>query len=98
MNQEEITREFSNAGWELDSGFYKHLIIGYTDSLSILAYRSAWESQDEEKEEEGPGFQLCDHENDLGYWVREIPTPQQAAQLLSQYGEPLNEEVFSFSH
>jgi hypothetical protein len=21
MNQEEITREFSNAGWELDSGF-----------------------------------------------------------------------------
>jgi hypothetical protein len=95
MNQEEITRKFSNAGWELDSGFYKHLIIGYTDSLSILAYRSAWESQDEE---EDPEFQLCDHENDLSYWVREIPTPHQAAQLLSQYGEPLNEEVFSFSH
>src|SRR3954451_3374462 len=97
MNQEEITRKFSNAGWELDSGFYKHLIIGYTDCLSILAYPSAWESQDEE-EEEDPKFQLCDHENDLSYWVREIPTPHQAAQLLSQYGEPLNEEVFSFYH
>ena len=91
MNQEEINRGFARAGWELDSGFYKHLIIGCTDSLSILAYRPSWESQ----EEEGPHFQLCDHENDLTYWVREIPTSQQAAKLLAQYGEPLNEEVFS---
>ena len=94
MNQEEINREFTSAGWELDGGFYKHLIIGCTDSLSILAYRPSWESQ----EEEGPHFQLCDHENDLTYWVREIPTPQQAAKLLAQYGEPLNEEKFSFPH
>ena len=93
MNQEEINREFASAGWELDGGFYKHLIIGCTDSLSILAYRPSWES------EEDPQFQLCDHENDLTYWVREIPTPQQAAMLLAQYGESLNEEeAFSFPH
>lgn len=94
MNQEEINRGFASAGWELDGGFYKHLIIGYTDSLSILAYPSSWESEEEDE----PQFQLCDHENDLTYWVREIPTPQQGAQLLAQYGEPLNEEAFSFPH
>jgi hypothetical protein len=85
VNQEEIQQEFASAGWELDDGFYKHLIIGYTDSLSILAYRPAWET------EEDPEFQLCDHENGLAYWVREIPSPQRAAQLLTEYGEPLNE-------
>jgi hypothetical protein len=85
VNQEEIQQEFARAGWELDDGFYKHLIIGYTNSLSILAYRPAWET------EEDPEFQLCDHENDLDCWVREIPTPQQAAQLLTEYGEPINE-------
>ena len=93
MTQEDINWGFASAGWELDGGFYKHLIIGYTDSLSILAYPSSWESEEEE-----PLFQLCDHENDLTYCVREIPTPHQAAQLLAQYGESLNEEAFSFSH
>jgi hypothetical protein len=84
MNQEEINQKFASAGWELDGSFYKHLIIGYTGELSILAYRQAWETEDSE-------FQLCDHENDLSYWVREIPTPQRAAQLLREHGEPLNE-------
>jgi hypothetical protein len=84
MNQEEINQKFASAGWELDGSFYKHLIVGYTGELSILAYRQAWETNDSK-------FQLCDHENDLSYWVREIPTPQQAAQLLREHGEPLNE-------
>jgi hypothetical protein len=84
LNQEEINQEFDRAGWELDGSFYKHLIIGYTEGLSILAYHQAWETED-------PEFQLCDHENNLTYWVREIPTPQQAAQLLREHGEPLNE-------
>jgi hypothetical protein len=85
MNQEEINQGFASAGWELDGSFYKHLLIGYTDTLSILAYRPAWET------EEDPEFQLCDHKNELTYWVREIPTPQQAAELLWEYGEPLND-------
>ena len=84
MNQEEINQKFASAGWELDGSFYKHLIVGYTEALSILAYRQAWETED-------PEFQLCDHENDLSYWVREIPTPQRAAQLLREHGEPLYE-------
>jgi hypothetical protein len=85
VNQEKIQQEFASAGWELDDGFYKHIIIGCTDSLSILAYRPAWET------EEDPEFELCDHENDLSYWVREIPTPQRAAELLREHGEPLDE-------
>ncbi len=85
MKQEEVEQSFGSAGWELDGSFYKHLIIGYVDDLSIIAYRQTWETTD-------PQFQLCDHENDLSYWVREIPNPQQAAQLLREHGEPLYEE------
>jgi len=84
MKQEEVEQGFARAGWELDGSFYKHLIIGYTDDLSIIAYRQTWETED-------PEFQLCDHENDLSYWVREIATPQQAAELLREHGEPQDE-------
>lgn len=85
MNQAAVEQRFDSAGWELDGSFYKHLIIGYVDDLSIIAYLQTWETED-------PKFQLCDHENGLSYWVREIPTPQQAAQLLKEHGEPLDEE------
>jgi hypothetical protein len=84
MNQEEINQKFASAGWKLDGSFYKHLIVGYTGELSILAYPNACKTNDSK-------FQLCDHENDLSYWVREIPTPQRAVQLLREHGEPLNE-------
>ena len=83
MKQEEVEQSFAGAGWELDGSFYKHLIIGYGQDLSIIAYRQTWETED-------PEFQLCDHEKDLSYWVREIPTPQQAAELLREHGEPLD--------
>ena len=84
MNQEEVEYGFAGAGWKLDGSFYKHLIIGYVDDLSIIAYRQTWETQD-------PKFQLCDHERDLSYWVGEIPTPRRAAELLREHGEPLDE-------
>jgi hypothetical protein len=83
MNQEEVERGFAGAGWELDGSFYKHLIIGFVDDLSIIAYRQTWKTED-------PKFQLCDHENDLSCWVGEIPTPQRAAELLREHGEPLD--------
>ena len=84
MNQEQVERGFTEAGWELDGSFYKHLIIGFVDDLSIIAYRQTWETED-------PKFQLCDHENDLSYWVGDIPTPELAAELLEAHGEPLDE-------
>jgi hypothetical protein len=86
VTQEEIEQDFAEAGWELDGSFYEHLTIGYTEELSILAYPQA-------SEESGNlEFQLCDHENNLSCWVREIVTPERAAQLLQEYGEPVSEE------
>ncbi len=86
MTQEEIEQGFAEAGWELDGSFYEHLTIGYTEELSILAYPQA-------SEESGNlEFQLCDHENNLSCWVKEIVTPERAAQLLQEYGEPVPEE------
>jgi hypothetical protein len=46
MNQEEVEQGFASAGWELDGSIYKHLIIGYVENLSIIAYRQTWETQD----------------------------------------------------
>ena len=85
MEQEQVERGFAEAGWELDGSFYKYLIIGFVDDLSIIAYRKTWETKD-------PKFQLCDHENDLSCWVGEIPTPERAAELLEVHGEPLGDE------
>ena len=85
MNEAEIQQGFSRAGWELDGSFYVHLTIGYTEDLSILAY-----PQDGEAEEQR--FQLCDYENDLSCWVREIVSPERAARLLQEHGQPRAEE------
>ena len=84
MKEAEIQQGFARAGWELDGSFYDHLTIGYTEKLSILAYLNARETEDFQ-------YQLVDHKNDLSCWVREIPTPKRAAQLLEEYGEPIKD-------
>jgi len=79
--QEEIEKRFSSAGWELDGGFSDYLVVGYNgDGLSILAHKEAWQTDD------GPVFELVDHESNLTYGVQEIPTPEQAAKLLQEHG------------
>jgi hypothetical protein len=85
MNEAEIQQGFSRAGWELDGSFYDHLTIAYTEDLSILAYPKAWVTGEQR-------FQLCDHENGLTCWVREIVSPERAAQLLQEHGQPMTEE------
>ncbi len=40
MNQQELEQKFASAGWDLDGGFYNHLIIGYTDILSHILHPS----------------------------------------------------------
>ena len=32
-------------------------------------------------------FELLDHEKNVSYWVKEVPTPQQAQMLLEEHGE-----------
>jgi hypothetical protein len=81
VSLDEIENSFTNAGWHLDGGFSDYLIIGYTDNgLSILARKEAWETDD-------PFFELIDHERDLTYGVQEIPTPQQAQEMLQEFGQ-----------
>ena len=46
MTQEEIEQGFAEAGWELDGSFYEHLIIGYTEELSILTYPQPCEERE----------------------------------------------------
>jgi hypothetical protein len=82
-----IEQSFARAGWELDDSFSKYLIIGHNgDGLSILAYPEAGVT------EEDPVFELIDHERDLTYGVQKILTPQQAAQLLQEHGQPPEED------
>ena len=88
MIREEIEQTFVTADWQIDGSFDQHLLVGHDDAhLSILAHGWVWGTDD-------PIFELCDHEGeeDITYWVREIPTPERAAELLREHGGPVEEE------
>ena len=84
--RKEIERVIEEAGWELDDGFGGYLVIGEDHHLSILAYQGAWETDE-------PAFELCDGEKELTCWVREVPSPQRATELLEEHGGPPEEEM-----
>jgi hypothetical protein len=86
VDRELIEQSFTRAGWELDGSFSEYLTIGCNgDGLSILAYAQAREPED-------PVFELVDHERNFTYGVQQIPSPQQAAQLLQEHGQPPEED------
>jgi len=85
MSREEIEQSFLEAGWELDGGFSGHLLVGEDTNVSILAHKRVWG----EKE---PVFELCDSERNLVYWVKVIPTPREAKELIEEHGQPVEEE------
>jgi hypothetical protein len=81
VEREEIEQRFIEAGCELDGSFEDYLLIGHDgERVSLLAHREHWETDDSV-------FELLDHEGMLTYWVDEVPTPQQAAQLLGEHGQ-----------
>ena len=84
-SKEEIEQSFLEAGWELDGGFSGHLVVGEDSELSILAHSQAWACED-------PMFELCDSKRNLVYWVKGIPTPTKARELLDEHGKPFEEE------
>jgi hypothetical protein len=86
MTREEIERSFVEAGWELDGSFSGHLVVGEDTDLSILAHKQAWGAKE-------PIFELCDDEGNLTYWVKAIPTPREAKELLEEHGKPFEEEL-----
>ena len=82
MTKEQIEQRFANAGWDLDGSFAEHLVIGYNgERISLLADKESWETDD-------ASFQILDHDEMLSYWVHEVPTPDQAAQLLREHTRP----------
>jgi hypothetical protein len=84
MTPEEIEQRFANAGWDIDNGFSGYLVIGYSgDYLSILARREkVFEAAND------PLFEILDHTRNVTCWVRGIPNPHQASQLLREHGKP----------
>ena len=81
MNRNELKQRLVRAGWNLDDSFSGYLIIGYTNDLSVLAPEEAWDTED-------PIFEIIEHERNATYWVNEVPTPQQAQELLQEHAEP----------
>jgi hypothetical protein len=86
MANEELEESIASASWEIDDSFSGYLLIGEDSSnnVSIVVYLDGWDSDE-------PLFELVDHERDTTYWVREIPTPQQAAEMLWEHGKPPEE-------
>jgi hypothetical protein len=83
VNKEEIEHRFADAGWDLDGSFSGYLVIGYNgEDLSIVAHKGEQSGDPDE-----PAFELLHHERNVAYWVKEVPTPQQAALLLEEHGE-----------
>ena len=80
---EEIVQSLASAGWDRDDGFSGYLIIGIRgDNLSIVAHEG-----EEVGETDEIVFELLDHERNVTHWVKEVPTPQQAQELLEEHGE-----------
>ena len=83
-DQDKIDRKLADAGWEPDGTFSDYLAIGESGELCILVHHSAWETHE-------PAYELYDAERHVSYWVHEIPTPEQAAKLLEEHGQPPEE-------
>jgi hypothetical protein len=84
---EEMAQKLRSAGWNIDESFSGYLVIGYSSyHLSILPYEREVGQNDN-----NPRFEILDHMRNITYWVQEIPTPQQASQLLRQHGKPPEE-------
>ncbi len=83
MNREEIERSFVAAGWEITT-VRQDVVVGEAGGISIIAYESSAISA------EDPAFELLDRGRNLAHWVRVIPTPRIAAELLDAHrGPPL---------
>ncbi len=80
-----INWKLAEAGWEPDGSFSEHLSIGNSGELCVLVHRSTWETDE-------PAYELYDVWRHVSYWVHEIPTPERAAMLLEEQGEPPEEE------
>jgi hypothetical protein len=81
VRREELEQRLLDAGWDLDAGFEDYLLIGHDgERVSLLAHREHWGT-------DNPLFEILDHEDMTTYWMHEVPSPQQATQLLREHGK-----------
>lgn len=85
MDKARIDQGLADAGWEADGTLSEHLAIGNEGDLCVIVPSWAWGSDD-------AVYELHDVQKNVSYWVREIPTPQKAAQILQEHGGPPEEE------
>jgi hypothetical protein len=84
-DKDKVDQELAEAGWSTDGTFAEHLTIGESGDLCLLVHRSTWETDE-------PAYELYDAGRHVSYWVHEILTPERAATLLEEHGEPAEEE------
>ena len=86
MSEEEVEQGFVEACWEVP-GPSRYPLIGVAEDLSIIAHEQYAKVDD-------PLFELVDSRLVSSYWVREIPTPEQAEKLLKEHsGLPEQEQA-----
>ncbi len=91
MVAEEIRQAFEAAGWEAgepigeeEAERLEMVVRGEAGRYTITAHRSVLVLDD-------PVLELCDRDRFLVAWVRKVPTPERAAELLGRYGVLANE-------
>jgi hypothetical protein len=82
VDREAIEQELEKAGWDLDYGFFGHLVIGSAGNLSIL---TPWTDVQDATPQY---YELYDAHRNLACRVRTIPDPLRAQMLVEEHGEP----------
>lgn len=85
MEREKLHKEVASAGWEPNGTFSEHLVIGNRGDLCLIIPSWVEVSND-------PVYELHDVARNVSYWVREIPSPAKAAEILQEHGGPPEEE------
>jgi hypothetical protein len=88
---EEIRRSFEAAGWdagepigEEEAERLEMAVRAEAGKYAIVAHRSVIVLEE-------PVFELVDTDSNTAIWVRKIPEPRRAAELLARYGVPADE-------
>jgi hypothetical protein len=82
-----VRQQLAVANTSVDEGgiYPEPLAIGDDSDLDVIVRSWTWGS-------DGPVYELHDAEKNVAYWVLEIPSPQEAAELLRKHGGPPEEE------
>jgi hypothetical protein len=75
----------ANTSVDVGGIYPEPLTIGNDSDLDVIVRSWTWGS-------DGPVYELHDAEKNVAYWVLEIPSPQEAAELLRKHGGPPEEE------